>query len=80
VLFAVVLNLMNVIAVIPEIKEINRLKKEGNLQQFLQAETIQVADENGEDSTYRNTFYGEYQQLVRGIRRWIKKRFSDQDS
>jgi glycerol-3-phosphate acyltransferase PlsY len=78
VLFAVALNLMNIIAVIPEIKEINRLRKEGNLQQFLQAETIQVSDEYGEDLTYRNTFYGEYQQLIRGIRRWMKKRFSDE--
>ena len=76
VLFAVAMNLMNIIAVIPEIKEINRLRKEGNLKQFLQAETIQVSQDERAELDYRNTFYGEYQNIVRNIRHWLEKRFS----
>ncbi len=75
-LFAVTLNVMNIIAVIPEIKEINRLRKEGNLKEFLRAETLEVAHSERNQSVSRNTFYGEYLKQVRSIRNWLKQRFS----
>ena len=72
-LFAIALNLMNLIAVIPEIKEVNRLKKEGNLKDFLHAETVQITPAEGTELVSRNTFYGEYQNLVQKIRDLLGK-------
>ena len=75
-LFAVALNLMNLIAVIPEIKEVNRLRREGSLGDFLHAETVQINPDDGTGSLLRNTFYGEYQKLIQKLRDWRGKGLS----
>lgn len=74
-LFAISLNLMNLIAAIPEIKEIKRLRKEGRLKEFLRAETVQVYTGNGTENISRKTFYGEYKRLIGQIKKWLSRRF-----
>ncbi len=78
-LFVVALNLMNIVAVIPEIKQVNRLRKEGNLSEFLRAETLQVSQKQGTEFISRDTFYGAYRKMVRYIQNWFGKRFSNPD-
>jgi len=76
-LFAISLNSMNIIAAIPEYKEIRRLRKDGKLEKFLKSKQVLVANDHQTDKTIRNTFYGEYLDLMKRIRVWLNRIFPD---
>jgi glycerol-3-phosphate acyltransferase PlsY len=68
VAYAVVVNVMNLIALLPEAREMLRLRRDGQLEDFLKARRVRVAGPGGErlyeQSEERLTFYGMLVSLV----------------
>lgn len=64
VAYAVLVNLMNLIAILPEAQEILRLQRQGNLAAFLKAERVRLAESGSGQPRERLTFYGMWARLL----------------
>ena len=64
VAYAVFVNVINWIAVIPEAREMVRLRRAGKLKDFLEAKQVRVAGSGGEQLGERATFYGMLAKLL----------------
>jgi|GEM_PF-365908 len=58
VAYAIAVNVMNGIAIIPEAREMLRLRRDGALEEFLTAERVRVAGDGSNHDEERLTFYG----------------------
>lgn len=58
VAYAVAVNVINGIAIIPEARQMLRLRREGRLEEFVKAERVRVAGDGSGHDEERLTFYG----------------------
>jgi glycerol-3-phosphate acyltransferase PlsY len=69
VAYAVVVNVVNWIAVLPEAREMLRLRREGALNDFLEAKRLRVRSPEEGQAEERLTFYGMLENLIARARK-----------
>jgi len=80
VAYAAAVNVMNWIAVVPEAREMLRLRQEGTLNDFLKARRLRVAAAEDEPTKDRLTFYGMLESFISRARREERNPAESSDS